>query len=213
MFLQKGEMIMKFGYSRVSTSHQHIDRQIDLFKKLEIPKENIYVEKLSGTIKNRPELNKLKSILREGDEIYIESYSRLGRSIKNLLEEIEWFNDKGIRLVSDKENFDTEKSTGKLMLNIMLSFSQFERDLIVERTLEGRRSRGKYGGRPKKTQKEIEFVQKLYDSKEYSIKEICQMGNMSEKTLRKYLKSDKDKEIEILEHINQYQEDSLNENC
>jgi len=192
---------MKFGYGRVSTTQQNMDRQIDLFDRLEIPKDNIYVEKLSGTIKNRPELTKLKSTLRQGDEVYIESYSRLGRSLKNLLEEIEWFNDKGIRLVSDKENFDNSTSSGKLMLNIMLSFCQFERDLIVERTLEGRRSRGRYGGRKSKTQKEIDFVQKLYDSKDYSIQEICQMGNMSEKTLRKYLKSDKEKDNEIVKHI------------
>ena len=192
---------MKFGYGRVSTKQQNIDRQIDLFNDLEIPKENIYIEKISGTIKNRQELNRLKETLREGDEVFIESYSRLGRSIKNLIEEIEWFNDKGIRLVSNKENFDTKSSSGKLMLNIMLSFSQFERDLIVERTMEGKRSRGRYGGRPRKSQKEIDFVQKLYDSKDYSIREICQMGNMSEKTLRKYIKSDNDKKNEKIDYI------------
>ena len=175
-----------FGYGRVSTIQQHLDRQTELFKRLEIPEKNILTEKLSGTLKNRPALDTLKNRLRKGDTVYIESYSRLGRSVKNLINEIEWFNDNGIRLISDKEKFDTESSSGQLMLNIMLAFSQFERDLIVERTQEGKRARGNNGGRKPVKAENINEALSLYD-KRVPIKRICEITKMSQGTLRKYI--------------------------
>ncbi|MDR2571540.1 MAG: recombinase family protein [Oscillospiraceae bacterium] len=183
-----------FGYGRVSTKQQNLDRQYDLFKKNRIPERNILMEKISGTIRDRPELDELKKRVRSGDIVYIESYSRLGRSVKNLIAEIEWFTENGVRLVSDKENFDTDSSSGQLMLNIMLAFAQFERDLIVERTQEGKRVRGIKGGRKPKSKEEIEYAQALYDSKRYSIPTVLKMANMSEKTFRKYIINDKQQE-------------------
>ena len=81
--------IMIIGYARVSTQDQTLDRQTDALKKYGA--ERILEEKITGTIKNRPELNKLKAMLREGDVVVIESLSRLGRSSKDLLALIEEF--------------------------------------------------------------------------------------------------------------------------
>lgn len=75
---------MIFGYARVSTQSQNLDRQIDALKTYGVPDERLVVEKISGTTKDRPELTKLQQFLRDGDLLVIESLSRLGRST------IEW---------------------------------------------------------------------------------------------------------------------------
>ena len=87
---------MTRGYARVSTSDQNLDRQQDALQKYGIDK--LYYEKLSGTKKSRPELDRLLKDLVEGDTVVIESLSRLGRSVKNLSELMEIFNEKNIRL-------------------------------------------------------------------------------------------------------------------
>ena len=126
---------MIYGYARVSTSDQNLDRQQDALQKHGIDK--LYCEKLSGTKKSRPELDRLLKDLQEGDTVVIESLSRLGRSVKNLSELMEIFNEKNIRLVSLKETIDTTSSTGRLLFTILSSLAQFERDILVERTNEG----------------------------------------------------------------------------
>lgn len=123
--------------------------------------------------------------------IIIESFSRLGRSTKDLIELMEYFTNKGVKLVSIKENFNTSTPQGKLMLTVFEAFSQFERDVIVQRTREGlesARARGRKGGRPRVKNKNIEKALKLYDSKEYSINDIVEMSGISQTTLYRYIK-------------------------
>jgi DNA invertase Pin-like site-specific DNA recombinase len=126
---------MIFGYCRVSTEEQVLDRQLESLKKYNC--DEIFMEKITGTKANRPELNKLKEKVREEDIVVIESLSRLGRSTKNLLELVEYFKGKKVKLISTKENIDTESATGQLLLTVLSAISQFERDLTVERTKEG----------------------------------------------------------------------------
>lgn len=93
-------------------------------------------------------------------------------------------------LVSLKENFDTTTPQGRLMMTVFQSFSQFERGLIVERTREGlksARARGRKGGRPRVNQRAIKRALKLYESQEYSVKEIEEMTGISKATLYRYL--------------------------
>ena len=78
------------GYARVSTSDQNLDRQKDALEKYGI--DRLYCEKMSGTKKSRPELDRMLSEIEDGDTIVIESLSRLGRSVKNLAELMELFN-------------------------------------------------------------------------------------------------------------------------
>jgi len=177
-----------YGYVRVSTTKQELNRQLDLIKDYNCTE--VFIEKITGTKSNRPELIRLKDKVRENDSIVIESFSRLGRSTKDLIELVEYFESKKVKLISIKENFDTNTPQGKFMLNVFQAFSQFERDLIVQRTKEGlesARARGRKGGRPKVKAKKIEKALKLYDSKEYSIQEIVGMTGISQATLYRYI--------------------------
>ena len=180
---------MIFGYCRVSTEEQVLDRQLESLKKYNC--DEIFMEKITGTKANRPELNKLKEKVREEDIVVIESLSRLGRSTKNLLELVEYFKGKKVKLISTKENIDTESATGQLLLTVLSAISQFERDLTVERTKEGlaaARARGRKGGRPKSDEKALNKAIKLYQSKEYSIKEIVSMTGISQSTIYRNIK-------------------------
>ena len=175
---------MIVGYARVSTADQNLDRQQDALQKYGINK--LYCEKLSGTKKSRPELDRLLKDLQEGDTVVIESLSRLGRSVKNLSELMEIFNEKNIRLVSLKETIDTTSSTGRLLFTILSSLAQFERDVLVERTNEGltaARARGRTGGRPASNQTALQKAIALYNTKQYTISEITNLTGISRSTL------------------------------
>jgi len=181
-----------YGYARVSTQQQELICQLDMLKQYNCTE--ILTEKISGTKADRPELNRLKDKIRPGDTLIIESFSRLGRSTKDLIELAEYFENKGVKLISIKENFDTNTPQGKLMLTVFQAFSQFERDLIAQRTREGlssARARGRKGGRPKVKEKNIEKALKLYDSKEYSVSEIVVMSGISQATLYRYIQKKK----------------------
>ena len=175
---------MIYGYARVSTAEQCLDRQIDALKNYNVDK--IFCEKISGTKKNRPELDRLLGEITSGDTIVIESLSRLGRSVKNLAELMELFNEKNIRLVSLKETIDTTSSTGRLLFTIISSLSQFERDVLAERTAEGLRSaraRGHFGGRPRTHAEKLNKAIALYNTKQYTIAEITELTGVSKSTL------------------------------
>ena len=179
-----------YGYARVSTQQQDLNRQLDMLKQHNCIE--ILTEKISGTKSDRPELFRLKDKVRPGDTIIIESFSRLGRSTKDLIELVEYFENKGVKLISLKENFDTNTPQGKLMLTVFQAFSQFERDLIAQRTKEGlesARARGRKGGRPRVKDKNIKKALKLYNSKEYSISEIVEMAGISQATLYRYVRN------------------------
>ena len=180
---------MIYGYARVSTADQNLDRQKDALMKYGV--DVLRCEKMSGTKKNRPELDKMLAELSEGDTVVIESLSRLGRSTKNLAELMETFNNKNIRLVSLKETIDTTTPTGKLLYTILSSLCQFERDILVVRTSEGlkaARARGRVGGRPKTDAKAMQKAIALYQTKEYSITDITDLTGVSKSALYRALK-------------------------
>ena len=172
------------GYARVSTDSQNLDRQLDALKKYGIDK--LYCEKMSGTKKSRPELDRMMKEIEDGDTIVIESLSRLGRSVKNLAELMEVFNSRNIRLISLKETIDTTSSTGRLLFTILSSLAQFERDVLVERTREGlnaARARGRCGGRPRTNEKAVKKAMALYNTGQYSMREIQDMTGVSASTI------------------------------
>lgn len=173
-----------FGYARVSTEAQNLDRQIDALKKYGV--DMIYNEKMTGTKRDRPELTKMLDRMTEGDTVVVESLSRLGRSTKDLIELTELFERKGVHLVSLKESIDTSSSTGKLLFTLMSAIAQFERDVIADRTKEGLRSaraRGRTGGRPKANPDAVRKAVKLYRTGEYSVKEIEELTGVKKSTL------------------------------
>ena len=180
---------MIYGYARVSTADQNLDRQTDALKKYGIDK--LFCEKMSGTKKNRPELDLMLQMVQPGDTIVIESLSRLGRSVKNLAELVDNFNKNNIHLISLKETIDTTSPTGKLLFTILSSLAQFERDCLAERTREGlsaARARGRLGGRPKSDEKALQKAIALYKSKAYSVTEVTDLTGISKSTLYRALK-------------------------
>lgn len=180
---------MVYGYARVSTRQQDLSRQLDLLERYECHK--IYTEKISGIRTNRPELNKLKKRVKENDKIIIESFSRLGRSTKDLIDLVYFFERKGVKVISIKENFDTQTPQGKLMMTVFQAFSQFERDIIVERTKEGldsARARGNIGGRPRIDPKLIQYALNLYQKEGRTVVDICAQTGIKRSTFYRYLR-------------------------
>ena len=178
-----------FGYARVSTEAQNLDRQTDALKKYGV--DTIYNEKMTGTKRDRPELTKMLDRMTEGDTVVVESLSRLGRSTKDLIELTELFERKGVHLVSLKESIDTSSSTGKLLFTLMSAIAQFERDVIADRTKEGLRSaraRGRTGGRPKANPDAVRKAVKLYHTGQYSVKEIEELTGVKKSTLYRNLR-------------------------
>lgn len=180
-----------FGYARVSTEAQNLDRQLDALKNYGV--DIIYNEKITGTKKNRPELSKLLDRITEGDTVVVESLSRLGRSTKDLIELTEIFQSKGVNLVSLKEAIDTNSPTGKLLFTLMSAIAQFERDVIADRTREGlksARARGRTGGRPRADPEQVKKAIKLYKTGQYSVKEIEELTGIKKSTLYRNLKTE-----------------------
>lgn len=180
---------MLIGYARVSTDTQNLNRQLDQLKTIGC--ERIYQEKITGTKKERPELDKLLDQVRDGDIIIISDLTRLSRSTKDLFHLVELIEKKGANIRSLKEAWmDTTSPQGKLMFTLFAGISQFERDLISQRTKEGlssARARGRKGGRPVKPDKEVELALKMYDGKEYSISEIHKATGVSKTSLYRYI--------------------------
>lgn len=185
---------MKIGYARVSTKDQNIHLQIDALEKAGCQK--IFEDIISGEKKDRPKLEKMLEILREGDTVVIYKLDRLGRSIKHLLELMELFRTRKVELISLSDNIDTSTPQGKLVFNIFASIAEFERELIRERTmagLEAARNRGRVGGRPKglseKAQRTALIAEKLYQENLLSVSEIAKSLGICKATLYKYLRS------------------------
>ena len=179
-----------FGYARVSTENQNLDRQLDALKKYGV--DVIYNEKMTGTRRDRPELDKMLDRMTAGDVVVVESLSRLGRSTKDLIELTDLFHRQGVNLVSLKESIDTNTSTGKLLFTLMSAIAQFERDVIADRTREGLRSaraRGRIGGRPKANEDQVKKALKLYKTQQYSVREIEEMTGVKKDTLYRGLKA------------------------
>ena len=180
---------MIYGYARVSTLDQNLDRQKDALRAYGI--DRLFCEKVSGAKKSRPELDKMLAVLESGDSVVIESLSRLGRSVKNLSELMETFNEKGIRLISLKESVDTTSATGRLLFTIISSLAAFERETLIERTNEGlasARARGKLGGRPKTNEAALKKAVALYRTGQYSLADIRELTGVSKSTLYRALK-------------------------
>lgn len=151
---------MKYAYIRTSTREQHIDRQVEAMKRYDIPEENYYIEQVSGKNMERTELQKLLATVQSGDTIHIHDFSRLSRSTADLLNIVNDLNERGIILISNKENLDTSTPTGKLMLTMIGAINTFERECLLERQAEGIRI-AKEKGKFKKRDINMELFEQL----------------------------------------------------
>ncbi|EKN71019.1 recombinase family protein [Schinkia azotoformans] len=184
-----------FGYARVSTQDQSLNRQTDVLIEYGVNEEDIFTDKISGTKFNRPALDDLQKVLRSGDTVITESLSRLSRSTQDLLTILDGWQNRGITYISIKEQLDFSTSTGKLMLTVLAALSQFERDAIRDRVCEGlasARARGRVGGRPKTDKGTLKKAIKLYEAKTHSIREIKEITGVSPSVLYRALRESKE---------------------
>lgn len=183
------ETEMKIGYARVSTQDQNLDRQRDLL--LQDGCERIYEEKVSGTKRDRPQLQLMLDTLREGDVVIVAELSRLGRSVRDLFAIVERINEIGAQIKSLKEPWlDTTTPHGRLLFTFFSGISEFERDLIRQRTKEGMaaaRARGRNGGHPTLNSKKVDLALRMYDSKACSVTDITKATGVSKSSLYRYL--------------------------
>lgn len=185
MFLAQCSMII--GYARVSTEDQNLDGQLDALKAAGA--EKIFADKVTGTARSRPELDRLLDQLRLGDVITVTKYDRLARSLRDLLDIVDTIQAHGAGFRSLAEDIDTTTPAGRLVFHVFASIAQFERERISERTKEGleaARKRGRVGGRPPAlsvTQKAE--VRRMRDEDLRPLPEIAQLFRVSVKTIRR----------------------------
>lgn len=184
--------MVKVGYVRVSTIEQNQERQIQRLVELGVDKKRIYVDKLSGKDTKRPQLQAMLDYVRDGDTVIVSEYSRLARSTKDLLELLETLQEKGVQVISDKENFDTATPQGKLMLNFFAGMAEFERTLMLQRQREGiaiAKAAGKYKGRAKVAKPDnIEELLKLYKARQLTMTDLAKQSGVSRATAYRWLK-------------------------
>lgn len=184
---------MRIGYARVSTQDQSLDLQLDALKKAGC--EQVFEEKLSGAKAKRTRLEELKHILRKGDQVVVWKLDRLGRSLRDLVELINYFDAKGVEFQSIQDKIDTSTPVGQFTFHIFAAVAQFERDIIRMRTIAGlqaARARGRNGGRPKGLSKSAKntalAAETLYKERKLTISEICRQLGIARSTLYKYLR-------------------------
>ena len=182
---------MNIGYIRVSTIEQNPDRQYSDLKKYKIDK--FFEEHASGKNTEGPVLNEMLNFIREGDTLFIESFSRLARNTADLLNIIETLKNKNVKIISQKENLDTGSPTGKMMITMIGAIATFERELILERQKEGiaiAKAAGKYKGRKKiLPPANFETLYSLYLNRQIPTKkEFAKKCNVSLPVLERFIK-------------------------
>ena len=186
---------MKIGYIRISTTGQNMDRQRDQLTAEGC--ERFFEDTMSGARSDRPNLKNMLLTLREGDVVIVTELSRLGRSLKDLLELVEEIHHQGADIKSLKEPWlDSTTPQGKLMFAIVGGMAEFERELIRQRTQEGiaaARARGRSGGRPPVPEEQIKLALKMYDSGTVTVAEIKKATGVSKATLYEYINRRKSK--------------------
>lgn len=181
---------MKYGYARVSTTSQDLQVQINILKSEGC--EILYQEKFTGTKTERKEFNKLFEVLKKGDTLVVTKLDRFARSVRNGIETIKELFEKGVKVHVLNMGLIENTPTGRLIFNIMMSFAEFERDMIVERTQEGkaiaRQDPNFREGRPKKySKKQIEHAIKLKETCTY--RQVEELTGISKPTLYRAMKS------------------------
>jgi DNA invertase Pin-like site-specific DNA recombinase len=162
------EVVMHFGYVRTSTEQQNIELQIEAIKATGVDDRNIYSDKMSGSKRERPQLNALLSKLRDGDTLVIWKFDRLARSMHDLLAITDSLSKKGVQFKSLTEDIDTNSPMGKFAFHLLGALGQFERELIKERINAGianARAKGKHMGRPRSlTEEQVKVAKEMRKS-------------------------------------------------
>lgn len=178
---------MKYGYARVSTRHQDLEGQLRQLEEEHC--DQIFFEKITGTKSDRPEFKKLLEAVRSGDTIVVTKLDRFARSTQDALNTIKYLFEKGVRVNVLNLGIIENTSTGRLIFTIFSVFADFERDLIVERTQEGKeiakQRPGFKEGRPRKFSKQqLALAMQLLEAHSYS--KVEKMMGISKSTLTRH---------------------------
>ncbi len=179
---------MIYGYARVSTKGQakdgnSLEAQTTLLR--EAGAERVYQDSFTGTKINRPEFDKLKAVLETGDTLIVTKLDRFARSATQGIEMIEDLIKKGVKVHVLNMGVMDDTPTGKLIRNIMLSFAEFERDMIYERTQEGKaikRAKGLKAEGRNKLEVDMDLFNELYSEQQsghITVKEAIRELNIS----------------------------------
>lgn len=180
---------MNVAYVRVSSADQHEDRQLKALEPYGI--EKTFTEKVSGKSRDREQLKAALEFVRAGDVFYVADFSRLARNVRDLLSIAEILKEKKVRLVSLKENIDTETANGKLMFTMIGAIAEFERENLLERQREGieiAKSKGVYKGRKKKEIAGFESYYERYRNREITKAKLAELLKVSRPTLDRMIK-------------------------
>lgn len=190
---------MRIGYGRVSTRDQNPDAQEDALR--DAACDRIFVDKASGKLASRPELDKALLSAREGDQFVITKLDRLGRSLKNLIELSEQLRDQGVALVVLDQGIDTSTPVGRMFFHILGAIAEFEHSLMVDRTREGleaARARGRVGGRKQALKpRQVQLAQEMYDElgedgkRKHTVQDIADELGVARTTIYRYLEREK----------------------
>lgn len=191
--MDTGKSITYLGYIRVSKENMTLDRQWDSLIAAGVPERNIYQEKVTGTKRDREELNKMLNSIKPNENIVIivAELTRLSRSTKDLFEIVDKIHAAGAEIKSLKESWlDTTTPQGRLLFTIFSGLSQFEAELTAERTKDGlkaAKARGRVGGRPSKRTDKATTVNLLY-SNGIKIAEIVKQTALSRSTVNRIIR-------------------------
>jgi DNA invertase Pin-like site-specific DNA recombinase len=180
---------MIYGYARVSTIEQNLDRQLEALNNYGC--EVIYSDKLTGATKERPQLVALFDVLKEGDTIVITDLTRFSRSTRDLFDLVDVIKEKKANIKSLKDTWldlSSDNPYGEFLFTVMSAVSQLERDLTKMRQKEGiaiAKKKGIYKGRPTtftENNPRLKHALDLYEGGGYSVKEVCNVTGISEAT-------------------------------
>lgn len=176
-----------YGYARVSTAQQDYATQIEDLKRAGVTK--IFKDKYTGTTADRPEFDKLMAKIKNGDTLIVTKLDRLARNTQDALNIVKKMNAEGVILrVLNIGTIDNSPS-GRLIFTVFSAFAEFERDLIVSRTQEGKawakaNNPNFHDGMPRKyDQEQINFAWKLHTQEHMSYAEISKKLGMSKATI------------------------------
>lgn len=193
---------MKYGYARVSTRNQDLEGQLRQLEEEHCDK--VFFEKITGTKSDRPEFQKLLQEIQSGDSLVVTKLDRFARSTQDALNTIKYLFEKGVRINVLNLGIIENTSTGRLIFTIFSAFADFERDLIVERTQEGKeiaRQRPDFReGRPRKFSKQqLTLAMQLLETQSYS--EVEKMTGISKSTLTRHKRRLITKSTELLSDV------------
>jgi DNA invertase Pin-like site-specific DNA recombinase len=184
---------MKCGYARISTQDQ--DTQAQVAALLSAGCKLVFEEQASGGRWDRPELHRLLEQLRPGDTVVVWKLDRLSRSLKDLLTILEKIEIAGATFLSLTESIDTSAPAGRMMMQIVGSFAEFERAMLRERTkngLDAARKEGRVGGRrPKLTKQQQDEIVSLVTSGKKTGADAARLFQVHPSTVSRLLAKDK----------------------